>query len=675
MHVGTTPLSPNLFPMNLHRLRVAVAQGHVPRIYEYLKLVLSPVNQPPPSFLKHDLKHITQLVTKRIGSPQATEDHSIQDIVILLASLEIYHPLASYMLLLIKSGCPERVLRVWELAQGLPHTAKNGSIHLPEQKYISDALGYVTSAAYLVDGRRSVLTNAVTYPSHLNTRSINAFLRAMNLARGLEANTLASLVSHMKMAKLLAHPSKAAQHLKHLIRSANLSASIKGMRGEDPWIAPSGVTPFSDDPRYLVSFTESLWSILLSGLARLGSMDTARLAWNAMTELGVEKTVISWNALLDAFGHHRLNDELVMIWRSMDQANIRKDFFSYTTMISSLFQLRRSDDAMAVFEEMTMLIENPKAATEDDSVSTFPGLDLHEESIESAGDILRHSGVRGSATFACNAVVHGCLKSSRLDDAERVLATMKSRGPKPDISTYNTFLRYYVRHHDYSGIAATLREISLNGLHPDVFTFTSIVHAYLRRGRDGTIEQLENLMKRTGVKPNAVTYTAIIDSVVRQGGEANIEMSLALVQKMVEQGLSPNEITYTSILAALYRDSSLGTKFVASKRDDIEMQMRNAGIPANRVTFHVLISAQLETPGVIGMSNALQKYQEMVEAGIKPRDDTFYLLLRGAIMRRDVESGAKIICEMDRIGFVPQGAVARIEVMVARRKKTMLGHI
>jgi len=233
---------------------------------------------------------------------------------------------------------------------------------------------------------------------------------------------------------------------------------------------------------------------------------------------------------------------------------------------------------------------------------------------------------------------------------------MTSQGPQPDISTYNTFLRYYVRRDNYSAISPILNEISLRRLRPDVFTFTSIVHAYLRQGKHDAIRRLEDVMERTGIRPNAVTYTAIIDSVVKQGGQASIELGLALIQKMSEQGLSPNEVTYTSIMAALYRDSSLNPYFIDSKRREIEERMRNAGIPANRVTFHILISAQLETPGPTGMSNALHKYQEMAKAGIQPRDDTFYMLLRGALMRRDTESGARILQEMDRIGFTPHGS-------------------
>ena len=534
------------------------------------------------------------------------------------------------------------------------------------KKYASEAFGYVVLAAYLTGGSRSALSMAISYAPHLDSRWTDAFFRAANVAKKSEVNA-PSLMSQVRLARLLAHPVNAVQHLKHLIRGGNLSAllqffesAIEGMSGKDPWIAPSDAPLFADDARYLVSFTESLWSLLLSGLMRLESMDAAHAAWKKMTELGVEKSVISWNALLDGFGRYGQYDELMMVWESMDQANIRKDFFSYTTIISSLFRLRRSDDAMAIFGEMVGLPDSPQMGIEDDRALPQDQLEVHNDLIGPTDVGFQHSYAQGSATFACNAVIHGLLISSRLDDAKRILETMTLRGPQPDISTYNTFLRYHVRRDDYSAIAAILHEISLKGLQPDVFTFTSIVHAYLRQGKHDAIQQLEDVMERTGVRPNAVTYTAIIDSIVKQGGQANMEIGLALIQKMSEQGLSPNEITYTSVMAALYRDSSLNPSFIDSKRREIEARMHNAGIPANRVTFHVLISAQLETTGATGMSNALHKYQEMVEAGIQPRDDTFYMLLRGAVTRRDTESGARILHEMDRIGFVPQGSVARL---------------
>ena len=648
----------------LTTLRVAVAQGHIPRIHEQLKLAASSPKGFTASNLKHDLKHITQLVLKRIESPKAKADQSIQDIVTLLASFSIFRPLVSYIFLLLKHNQLDYILPVWELtrenaSQSL--TPSSTLVH-EQKKCLSEAFGYVISAAYLTRGKRSALSIAISYPNHLDARWTDAFFRGANMAEKVEADALASLMPQLKLARLLVRPANAIQHIKHLIRGGNSSAllqffenAVEGMSGKDPWIAPSDAPLFANDARYLVSFTESLWSLLLSGLMRLESMGAAHAAWKKMTELRVEKTVISWNALLDGFGRYGQHDELMTVWKSMDQAHIRKDFFSYTTIISSLFRLRRPNDAMAIFEEMRVLADIPQSQ-----------LEVQDDSVEPTGGVFQQSSTRGSATFACNAVIHGLLISSRLDDAKRILETMVSRGPQPDVSTYNTFLRYHVRRDDYPAIAAILHEISLKGLRPDVFTFTSVAHAYLRQGKHDAIQRLEEVMARTGVRPNAVTYTAIIDSVVKQGGQANIETGIALIQKMSEQGLWPNEITFTSVMAALYKDSSLNPKFVDSKKKEIEARMGNAGIPANRVTFHVLISAQLDAPGAIGMSNALHKYQEMVEAGIQPRDDTFYMLLRGAVIRRDTESGARILQEMDRIGFIPQGAVARLVSQVQK---------
>jgi pentatricopeptide repeat protein len=163
-----------------------------------------------------------------------------------------------------------------------------------------------------------------------------------------------------------------------------------------------------------------------------------------------------------------------------------------------------------------------------------------------------------------------------------------------------------------------------------------------------------------GVSPNVVTYSAIIDGLVRKGGEANVEMGFALLQQMTDRGLTPNEVTFTGLLAALRRDVSLDPVFVERKREEVMARMRQAGTHFNRVTFNVLIKACLERPGREGLTSAVEKYKEMLEAGVKPTDDTFHMLLLGALNRRELDVGYDLIEEMGRIGFVAQNAVAEL---------------
>ncbi|KAF9513760.1 hypothetical protein BS47DRAFT_1295810 [Hydnum rufescens UP504] len=439
----------------------------------------------------------------------------------------------------------------------------------------------------------------------------------------------------VKIVRLVARPFVVLRYFTQLFENGDHTVAIKAcgdliraVASSSPWIAPTDTEGWNSDGRYLAAVTEPLWSVILSGLMRANRKDLARSVWKLMDDLGVKRGTIVWNALLDGYGKAGQYEELKAVWDGMNQHHVPKDIFSYTSMISSLFQLRKSSEATLLFEEMRRA--------------------------------LLHASTSGSLTVAYNAVIHGLLICAQPKIAQSVLEDMKIHGPKPDITTYNTFLRHYSRKRETAAFTAILRDIPTSGLQPDVVTFTMMLQLFIRSGKHQGVDRLNQAMSSMGVSPNVVSYSAIIDSVIRKGGESNMEAGLALLRQMEDRGLAPNEVTFTAILAALRRDVSLTPAFVEHKREEIMNRMRQTGIHFNRVTFNVLIKACLERPGREGLTSAVDKYREMIGAGVNPTDDTFYMLLLGAWTRRQLDIGYDLVEEMERIGFVPQNAVAEL---------------
>lgn len=57
----------------------------------------------------------------------------------------------------------------------------------------------------------------------------------------------------------------------------------------------------------------------------------------------------------------------------------------------------------------------------------------------------------------------------------------------------------------------------------------------------------------------------------------------------------------------------------------------------------------------------------MVKDGIKANDDTWYLLLQGALSRNALSEGLELLAEMSASGFVPTGSLAAVANRIRTR--------
>jgi len=133
-----------------------------------------------------------------------------------------------------------------------------------------------------------------------------------------------------------------------------------------------------------------------------------------------------------------------------------------------------------------------------------------------------------------------------------------------------------------------------------------------------------------------------------------------MLARMEKAGVRPNEVTYTALLAGVKRDETLDPALSEEFTQAVIRRMKERGIEANRVTYNVLIKACLEKTGGDGWEEAVGWRRQMVERGIKGNVDTWYLLFKGVLDRGLREEGERLVEEMGRDGFIPDGALGRL---------------
>ena len=443
--------------------------------------------------------------------------------------------------------------------------------------------------------------------------------------------------ARLDVAKLLARPASLSRHLANLGRDRSV-ASIKalysrimnGLREQQPWLTLPQNQHASDGLVVVPDFT---WPAFITAFMHCRCTDLAKGLWDDVLRLGIRPPVEMWTALIRGYGEHKEPDSALTTWDMMLQQGVQPDALAYHALIYALYHASRIDEALELFREFQR--ERPR-------------MDVQPE--------------EATVLVVYNAMLHGLLFYNRETDARVLLEEMQRDGPAPDIVTYNTFIRWYARKNQLKSLAEVLQMLEPSGLKGDVYTF-SIVLSALMKVRDDAPQIMLNLMERHGVQPNTATMTSIIDQQLRAQTETGFRAALDLLSRMARgdiEGAEPNEVTYTAMLTAIHRSTRLARSVVDEYRDIIWKRMQNRGIKPMRTTYNILIKSCFDNPDSEGVQRAMKYYRHMTKKGVFITGDTWYILLRGLLYRKEFALANELVQDMREQEFVPSTALAHL---------------
>lgn len=381
---------------------------------------------------------------------------------------------------------------------------------------------------------------------------------------------------------------------------------------------------------------ENTWGSFLRAFSKCNRHDLMGKLWNDLRSRGLVPNRYVRNVLLDSFARFGHVDKAIAVWRDMLDAEIEPNDISYGSMIRAYFRAHRPAEAIAMFDqfrEITRIGRGEGALREQALLPLY------------------------------NIVLHGLLTNKAYPRAQAMLEDLQERGPAPDVTTFNVFLRFHGRASDLLAVGRTLQKMKELGIDPDVYSFTTVLSPLYKAGNQDAHTHLLNIMMPMGLRPNVAMYSAIIGFLVREGGQTNLENAVSLLDHMENAGdksSRPNDITYTSLLGGIHRDPLLTSNQVKLYTNNIFKRMRRNGILPNRTTYHYLIKACLENPEARGLQQGLQYYGEMTDRGFTITDKTWYVILSSLLRRGDMDKAVDIVNDMHRTGHQPDESLSRL---------------
>eukprot|EP00898_Chlorokybus_atmophyticus_P008320 jgi/Chlat1/848/Chrsp104S01190 len=276
------------------------------------------------------------------------------------------------------------------------------------------------------------------------------------------------------------------------------------------------------------------------------------------TEAGRPPNRISLNAAIEACIHCGDVDRALQVLAEMEEADgPGADAVTYGTIIKGLGQAGRLDYAFALVERLD---------------STRVHLLSLLNACAEAGDAARARAVMfqlrqrfGVSTLAYNVLLKAYSRSTRPQEADRILQEMISAGVQPDRISYNAVLSAAVRGGDLNRARAVVNEMreaaeqrNDKSLLPNASTYTTLVKglAAADEPSGGGLEAVRAVaeeMQSGGCALDRIAYTALVDAFAATGA---VEEACTILTRMEGMGfdnaeLRPRAHAYLSVMRAL----------------------------------------------------------------------------------------------------------------------------
>ncbi|XP_042489275.1 pentatricopeptide repeat-containing protein At3g09040, mitochondrial [Macadamia integrifolia] len=434
------------------------------------------------------------------------------------------------------------------------------------------------------------------------------------------------------------------------------------------------------------------WTAMIAGYVRTGMPEEALKLFKEVQDLGHEPDQVAFGTIITAYVGLRRLDDACRVFAQMPNPNV----VAWNVMISGHAQSGYSVEAINFFHDMRASGVKFTRSTLGSVLSAIAslaaldqGLQVHSEAIRLGLD---------SNVFVGSALINMYAKCQTMEDARKVFDSVIER----NIVLWNAMLGGYANNGYPCQVFDLFSDMRDCGLQLDEFTYTSLLSACaclenLEMGR-----QLHSFLIKSNFESSLFVENAMVDMYAKSGDLKDARQQFELIhdrdnvswnaiivgyvheeyedeafimfQKMILDGIAPDEVSLASILSAcaniqalelgkqfhcfavkygldlnLYAGSSLVDMY--AKCGD----MQAANVVLARMPEQGVVSRNALIAGYAqnnDMEEAVNYFQEMQAAGLKPSKFTFTSILPVCSGPSRVDMGRQVHCYTIKSGFL-----------------------
>lgn len=347
-------------------------------------------------------------------------------------------------------------------------------------------------------------------------------------------------------------------------------------------------------PKLGILVTPNMLEGLVVGCGKVGNVERAVriLEWDIVQSMGREKARV-WERVVEVcIACGQLERAEALVGRMVREGIERRECV-YESLLEGVSRKRGFDKCLNVLRRM-----------KDDGVS-----------------------IRGIGLY--NALILGCGKGGRVNEAFEFYKEAVQKGLAPTMDTYNRLLQCCGRAGEVSRAFGVLREMREMGVPPNPKSYNWVVVACAKVADVDRAFHVIRTMKKEGTRINVVTKNNLVEACCNAG---RLERAFGIVKNMVQaERVSPNVHTYNKLIRGCGKwgqmDSAL--RLLSS--------MQSAGVSPTVVTYSVAVDACARTGGQIALDRALELVDEMRDSGLEPNVVTYNSLIHACARAKNVE--------------------------------------
>ncbi|CAL9177578.1 unnamed protein product, partial [Musa hybrid cultivar] len=261
---------------------------------------------------------------------------------------------------------------------------------------------------------------------------------------------------------------------------------------------------------------------------------------------------------------------------------------------------------------------------------------------------------------AFNAALNACANLGDVRRFAQLFDEMPEFGVEPDVLTHNVLIKMCARAERKDLLIFVLERLITSGLVPCITTLHSLVAAYVGLDDLETAEKLlvmyrhltechgngnEPPLLPKAYFPDSRMYTTLMKGYVKEGRVEDVIRMTRAMQLEADPASHPDHVTYTTVISALIKVGAM------DRARSVLADMGNAGVPANRVTYNVLLKGYCQQ---LQLDEAKELVRDMSKhAGIEPNVVSYNILIDGCILVDDSAGALAYFNEMRERGITP----------------------
>nr|XP_016491965.1 PREDICTED: pentatricopeptide repeat-containing protein At1g80550, mitochondrial-like isoform X1 [Nicotiana tabacum]XP_016491966.1 PREDICTED: pentatricopeptide repeat-containing protein At1g80550, mitochondrial-like isoform X1 [Nicotiana tabacum] len=184
---------------------------------------------------------------------------------------------------------------------------------------------------------------------------------------------------------------------------------------------------------------------------------------------------------------------------------------------------------------------------------------------------------------------------------------------KVDTKICNMLLRGWFKMSWWGKCRQFWEEMDTRGVQKDLYSYSIYMDVQCKSGKPWKTVKLYKEMKKKGIDLDVIAYNTVIRAI---GISDGVDVAAKLCQEMIELGCKPNVSTYNTLIKLMCENGRYKDAY------RLLNQMPSKGCEPNVITYNCFF-------GCLGKPREILKlFDRMIESGVRPRMDTYVMLMR-----------------------------------------------